>query len=115
MTILVSLVHLLLISPLVDIDRGFETKEVLDLAIATFSLILLGLSISAYRKTHLRRLLLVSIAFGLFAVEVGIRQLDDFVFTLGFQTDQIVVAVMEFFILLLFFLAIVVREQRPKS
>jgi hypothetical protein len=103
-------IHSLLISPLVDFDRGFETQEVLDSAIAIFALVLLALSLSAYRKTRLRRLLLVSVAFGLFAAEVGIRQLDAFVFTLGFQTEQILVVAMEFTILLLFFLAIVVRD-----
>jgi hypothetical protein len=38
-----------------------------------FALVLLALSLSAYRRTRLRRLVLVSLAFGLFAVEVGIR------------------------------------------
>jgi len=103
-------IHSLLISPLVDVDTSFETQEVLDSAIAIFALVLLALTLSAYRRTHLKRLLLVSGAFGLFAVEVGIRQLDAFVFTLGFQTEQILVAVMEFIILLLFFLAVVVRD-----
>ena len=103
-------IHSQLISPLLDIDEGFATQETLDIAIAIFALVLLALSLSAYRKTRLRRLLLVSAAFGLFAVEVLIGQLDDFVFDVGFQTEQIVVAVMEFVILLLFFLAIVVRD-----
>jgi len=103
-------IHSLLISPLVDIDEGFETQEVLDSAIAIFALVLLALSLSAYRKTHLRRLLLVSGAFGLFAVEVGIRQLDVFVFAIGAQSEQIIVGAMEFVILLLFFLAVVVRD-----
>jgi hypothetical protein len=102
--------HSLFVSPLVDIDDGFETQEALDVAIAVFALVLLALSLSAYRRTRLRRLLIVSGAFGLFAVEVLIRQLDDFVFELGFQADQIVVAAMEFIILLLFFLAIVVKD-----
>ena len=101
---------LALISSLLDVDQGFETREILDIAIAVFALVLLAVSLSAYRKTRLRRLLLVSVAFGLFAVEVAIRQLDDFVFAVGAQTGQIVVAAMEFMILLLFFFAIVVRE-----
>jgi hypothetical protein len=105
-----GMIHSLFISPLVDFDQSFETQEVLDLAIAVFALVLLALSLSAYRKTHLRRLLLVSVAFGLFAVEVVIRQLDDFVFGVGFQTEQIIVGAMEFIILLLFFLAVVVRD-----
>jgi hypothetical protein len=103
-------VHSQLVSPLLDIDEGFATQETLDVAIAIFALVLLALSLSAYRKTRLRRLLLVSGAFGLFAVEVLLRQLDDFVFNVGFQTAQIVVAVMEFVILLLFFLAIVAHD-----
>ena len=102
--------HPQLISPLLDIDAEFGTQEALDIAIAVFALILLALSLSAYRKTRMRRLLLVSGAFGLFAVEVLIRQLDDLVFNVGFETAQIVVAVMEFVILLLFFVAIVVRD-----
>lgn len=105
-----SAMHSMLISPLVDVDEGFETQEALDVAIAIFALVLLALSLSTYRKTRLRRLLLVSGAFGLFAVEVLIRQLDDFVFEVGFQTEQIVLAAMEFIILLLFFLAIVVKD-----
>ena len=105
-----GMIHSLLVSPLFDLDQGFETQEGLDFAIAIFALVLLALSLSAYRKTRLRRLLLVSVAFGLFAVEVGIRQLDEFVFAVGFQTEQILVAAMEFIILLLFFLAIVVRD-----
>jgi len=103
-------VHTQFLSPLIDIDAGFETREALDIAIAVFALILLALSLSAYRKTRLRRLLLVSVAFGLFALEVVIRQLDDFVFNVGSQTGLIVVAAMEFAILLLFFAAIVVRD-----
>jgi hypothetical protein len=105
-----GVVHSQAISPLLDIDQGFATQETLDIAIAIFALVLLALSLSAYRKTRLRRLLLVSGAFGLFAVDVLLRQLDDFVFNVGFQTAQIVVAAMEFVILLLFFLAIVVRD-----
>ena len=102
--------HSLFVSPLVDIDEGFETQEVLDFAIAIFALVLLALTLSAYRRTRLRRLLVVSAAFGLFAIEVGIRQLDAFVFAVGAQTDQLVVGGMEFVILLLFFLAVVVRD-----
>ena len=110
MTLDAGMIYSLIISPLVDFDRGFETQEVLDSAIAIFALVLLALSLSAYRKTRLRRLLLVSVAFGLFAVEVGIRQLDDFVFAVGFQTEEIIVGALEFVILLLFFLAVVVRD-----
>lgn len=110
MTLDIAALHSLFFYGIVDIDTGFEPQELLEIAIVAFALVLIGLSLSAYRKTHLRRLLIVSAAFALFAVEVGILQLDDFVFTVGYETDQIVVALMEFAILLLFFLAVVVRE-----
>lgn len=100
----------LLVSPLVNFDQGFETEELLDFAIGIFALVLFALSISTYRKTRLRRLLIVSIAFLLFAIEVVIRQLDAFVFAVGYQTDQTIAVGMEFIILLLFFIAVVVER-----
>jgi hypothetical protein len=103
-------IHPLVFPTVSDIDTGFEPQEAVDLAIAIFALILLALSLSAYRKTRLKRLLIVSVAFALFAVEVGIGQLDDVVFAVGYQTDLLVVGFMEFIILLLFFVAIVVRD-----
>lgn len=102
-------IHSMLVSVL-DAEEGEQVEEVLDIAIAIFAFVLFAISLSAYRKTRLRRLLLVTTAFGLFAVEVGIGQLDDFVFAVGYQTDLIIVAAMEFIILLLFFLAVVARD-----
>jgi hypothetical protein len=98
------------ISPLVNFDQGFESQEVLDAAVGVFALVLLALSLSAYRKTHLKRLLVVSAAFGLFAVEVAVRQLDAFVFAVGYQTDLIITTALDFFILLLFFVAVVLKD-----
>jgi len=100
----------LLISPVANSDEGIETQELLDVAVGVFALLLLGLSLSAYRKTRIRRLLIVSVAFGLFAVEVVVRQLDSFVFAVGYQTDQVITTALEFAILLLFFLAVVVKK-----
>src|ERR1700686_5443410 len=104
------MIHLLLLSPLVDFDQRFETEELLNGGIVLFALLMLALTLSAYRKTRLRRLLLVSAAFGLFAVEVAVRQLDAFVLAVGFQTEQVIITVMELVVLLLFFLAIVVKK-----
>lgn len=100
----------LLLSPLVTFDQEFETEELLNVGIALFSLVLLAVTLSTYRRTHLRRLLLVSAAFGIFAIDVVIRQLDAIVFTLGYQTDLVITAVMELVALLLFFLALVTKS-----
>ena len=97
----------------VSFDQDFETEEFLNFAIGAFSLVLLALSLSAYRRTHLSRMLLVSAAFGLFAVEVVVTQLDFFVFPLSENAEGAITALLDFVILLLFFFA-VVRGDRGK-
>jgi len=108
--------HLIsVVAPLaVSFDQDFETEEVLNFAIGAFSLVLLALSLSAYRRTHLNRLLLVSAAFGLFAVEVVVTQLDFFVVPLSENAEGVITALLDFVILLLFFFA-VVRGDKGKT
>ena len=101
-------------SLVVNFDLDFETEELLNFAIGVFSLVLMALSLSAYRRTHLNRLLLVSAAFGLFALEVVIAQLDFFVFPLSENAEGAITALLDFVILLLFFFA-VVRGDRGKT
>ena len=91
----------------VNFDQDFETEELLNFAIGAFSIVLLVLSLSAYRRTHLNRLLLVSAAFGLFAVEVVVTQLDFFVIPLSENAEGVITALLDFIILLLFFFAVV--------
>ena len=102
---------MLLFQPLLPLqvgsEQGFEAEELLNVAIAVFALVLLGLSLSAYRKTRLGRLLVVSAAFGLFAVAVLVNQLDFFVLSLSESAERVISALLDFFILLLFFLAVV--------
>lgn len=102
------MIHLALLgSLLLGADQDVEAVEVLNLAIGVFALVLLALSLSAYRKTRLNRLIVVSAAFGLFAVEVLMNQLDVFVFAVGYYADRLVSAILDFLILLLFFFAVV--------
>ena len=54
---------------------SFEPVEFLNLLVGVFALILLALSLTAYRRTSLRRLLFVSAAFGLFFEKIGWRGL----------------------------------------
>jgi len=95
----------------VNFDQDFEAEELLNFAIGAFSLVLLALSLSAYRRTHLNRLLLVSAAFGLFAVEVVVTQLDFFVVPLSENAEGVITALLDFVILLLFFFAVVRGNQ----
>ena len=96
--------------PFPQFDPEFQALELLNLAVAVFALILLVLSLIAYQKTGMRRMLLVSIAFALFAVKVLIQNADLLMFALGFRADQIISSGLDFAILFLFFLAIVVRS-----
>jgi hypothetical protein len=98
-----------IISPLLNFDQGLESQEILDAAVGVFALLLFALSLSAYQKTRLRRLLVVSVAFALFAVEVAIRQLDVIVFAVGYQNDLVITTILELLILLLFFIAVVIK------
>lgn len=102
------MIHIVLplVSYLVDIDQQLEVEELLNAAIVAFALVLLALSLTAFRKTRLKRLLIVSSAFGLFAVDVAIRQLGLFVFAVGFETSEVITTLIEFAILLLFFVAV---------
>jgi hypothetical protein len=50
--------------------------EVFSLASAGLDIVLLAISLLAYRKHRLRRLFPLSIAFGLFVLKVGLLHLD---------------------------------------
>jgi integral membrane sensor domain MASE1 len=107
------MIHLLsmTVPMVVSFDQDFETEELLNFAIGAFSIVLLVLSLSAYRRTHMNRLLLVSAAFGLFALEVVVDQLDFFVFPLSENAEGVITALLSFVILLLFFFAVVRGDQ----
>lgn len=87
-----------------------EVYEYLNAVVAIVAVILLAISLTAYRKTNLRRLIFVSVAFGLFAVQALIRELDELALVFGSGTEQVIIIVLDLTILLLFFLALVVSR-----
>jgi hypothetical protein len=80
-------------------------------ATGIFSLLLLALSILAYRRTGLRKIVFAAIAFSLFAIQLIIGSLEE---TIGFLEEppigDILSSSMTLAILVLFFLAIVRKE-----
>ena len=76
-----------------------------------FSLLLLALSILAYRRTGLRKIIFAAIAFSLFAIQLILGSLEE---TFGFLEEppigDILTASLTLAILVLFFLAIVRKE-----
>jgi hypothetical protein len=85
--------------------------QAIKIAIAAFSLLLLGLSISAYKKTALKRIIYAAVAFGLFAIQMFFDYLEDAVE--GFDTaySDVIFYGITLAILILFFMAIVRKSQ----
>ena len=80
-----------------------------------FAGILCTLSLYAYRNLKTKRLLLVSIAFGIFSVNVIISKLDAFGVTIESSILDLVLAISTFAALALFFMTIIRRERLKKT
>ena len=90
-------------------DEWYDSIEgIIQAAIGIFSLLLLALSISAYRRTGLKKIIFATIAFSLFAIQLILEALEE---TIGILEEppigDILSASMTLAILVLFFLAIV--------
>lgn len=96
----------------VDVGIYEGVEQAIKISIAALSLLLLALSLSAYRRTHLRRLLYAAAAFGLFAVQMVVETLED-ALEVGAPYVDIVAPGFALAILVLFFLAIVGRQSNP--
>lgn len=90
-----------------EVEPYEPITQAIKIAIAAFSLLLLGLSISAYKKTALKRIIYAAIAFGLFAIQMFFDYLEDA--AEGFDTaySDIIFYGLTLAILVLFFIAIV--------
>lgn len=84
----------------------------LDFASGIFAAFLLALSLLAYKRTKMKRLLFVSAAFGLFSFRAIIPRLDLFLPNLDLSTSiETILSITGFVILGLFFLAIVKKQK----
>jgi len=98
-----------LLSWLLGGDASFEVDETLSLAVGLVSLVLMALTLVAYRRTNLKRLIPVSAAFGLFALKTFVRHVGLFVLNWGFETADLVLTILDFMILVMFFLSVAIR------
>jgi hypothetical protein len=92
------------IEPYEPIEQGIK------IAVAAFSLLLLGLSISAYKKTALKRILYAAVAFGLFAIQMFIDYLEDTLEAFDTPYTDVIFFGITLAILVLFFIAIVRKK-----
>jgi hypothetical protein len=100
-------------------ELGIEQMEVepyepitqaIKIAIAAFSLLLLALSISAYKKTAFKKTLYAAVAFGLFAIQMFFDYLEDAVESFDTAYSDVIFFGITLAILVLFFMAIVRRK-----
>ncbi|MGB7961191.1 MAG: hypothetical protein WCF46_14995 [Nitrososphaeraceae archaeon] len=76
-----------------------------------FSILLLALSISAYKKTGLKKINYAAIAFALFGIQLLIQSLEDTIEVFDTGYTSLIISSMTLAILVLFFLAIVQRNK----
>ena len=84
--------------------------QAIKIAIAAFSLLLLGLSISAYKKTALKGIVYAAVAFGLFAIQMFVDYLEDAFEAFDTPYTDLIFFGITLAILVLFFMAIVRRK-----
>jgi hypothetical protein len=96
-----------LFSVISEIDSFEGLENAIALGITVISLLLLALSVTAYRKTRLKVTIYAIIIFALFATQQFIDYLDNIIPALDNPITDVVISSLTLTILALFFLAIV--------
>ncbi len=95
----------------IDIEPLGVTQNLISLFIGIFSILLLIMSISSYRKTGLKNILYATGAFGLFAIRLFIGVLDENYNIWDSYVMSFTSSLLTLVILVLFFLAIIKRNK----
>jgi hypothetical protein len=93
-----------------EIQGSTGIENILKIVIGVFSLLLVALSISAYRKTGFKKILYAVAAFALFGIQAFFDFLADNVKFLTTDYNDVILLTMTLAILALFFLAVVRRN-----
>lgn len=102
--------NMIITSTRVDIDEP-DLVDFIKIGSGIFAVILSALTLTAYRNLKSKRLLFVSTAFGLFAVQAIVSKIDLFIPGIESSIVEILTSTIIFFALAFFFLAIV---KKPK-
>jgi hypothetical protein len=102
--------NMIMTSTRVDIDEP-DLVDFIKIGSGIFAVILSALTLTAYRNLKSKRLLFVSTAFGLFAVQAIVSKIDLFIPGIESSIVEILTSTIIFFALAFFFLAIV---KKPK-
>jgi len=88
-------------------ETSENIENIISAGIAVFSVLLLVLSVSGYRKTRIRLTIYAIIIFALFAIQQFLDLVDDIFPTLENTITDLVVHSLTLAILVIFFMAIV--------
>ena len=94
-------------SAISEIDSFERLENGIAIGIAIFSLLLLALSITAFKKTGLKVTIYAIIIFALFAIQQILEYLEEIFISLDTPITDVISSSMTLAILVLFFLAIV--------
>ena len=89
-----------------EIQGSTAIENVLKIFVGAFSLLLLAISISAYRRTGFKKIVYAIVAFALFGIQALFDFLADKVNFLGSAYNDVILVIMTLAILVLFFLAV---------
>ena len=93
-----------------EIDSFERLENGIALGIAIFSILLLALSITAFKKTGLKVTIYAIIIFALFVVQQLLDYLDDIFSALDIPIINVIISSLTLAILVVFFLAIVRKK-----
>ena len=84
--------------------------QILSAFVLLICIVLLGISLVSYRKTKLSRMLLISGAFGFFALKILFQHFGVWILNWTAQTEELASLGMDLVIVVFFFLALMVKR-----
>ena len=103
----------------INLLNNENVADLFEIAGGIFAAILCALSLIAYKNLNSKRMLLVSGAFGIFAIHAIVSSMDVFIPGIDFSSLELITSILIFVSLAFFFLAIVKRykinERNPAS
>jgi hypothetical protein len=103
----------------INLLNNENVADLFEIAGGIFAAILCALSLIAYKNLNSKRMLLVSGAFGIFAIHAIVSSMDVFIPGIEFSSLELITSILIFVSLAFFFLAIVKRykinERNPAS
>lgn len=93
----------------INLLKNENLADMFEIASGIFAAVLCALSLLAYRNLQSKRMLLVSGAFGIFAVHAIVSSIDVFIPGIEFSSLELITSILIFVSLTFFFLAIVKR------